>query len=271
MIIGNTERIETGGSIQKERIYKKDVYFINSSEEKRILSQKEFLREPANFLAFYKKRKKVDTFHYIYEGKSSSYHQDKNCPNIISKFTNFEVPKEIQESGRAEVERFRLWFKENYNFLIEKPDLFAAKLQIAFGLTTLPRIIEYDNSGITEIENLNLNELEQRIDAVLSAAGKFFIDNPDKQTIIRRFQKRTFLAKRQEPILDPNNEDDKKINLTDSELKSFLNEYDMKFKKPFKDLLLQYYMVKYNPELQFEGTLLEQLGFKPCSICVNAR
>ena len=114
-----------------------------------------------------------------------------------------------------------------------------------------------------------MNELEQRIDAVLSAAGKFFVDNPDKQTIIRRFQKRTFLANSPEPLLDPNKPEDKEITLTDKELRSFLNEYDTKFKKPFKDLLVQYYMVKYNPELQFEGTLLEQLGFKACATCFN--
>jgi hypothetical protein len=39
------------------------------------------------------------------------------------------------------------------------------------------------------------------------------------------------------------------------------------FKKPFKDLLLQYLMVKYNPELKFNGLLLEQLNFKKCHKC----
>ena len=39
------------------------------------------------------------------------------------------------------------------------------------------------------------------------------------------------------------------------------------FKKPFKDLLLQYLMVKYNPDLKFDGLLLDQLGFKMCHNC----
>ena len=134
-------------------------------------------------------------------------------------------------------------------------------MQIAFGLETTPIAVQHDNSGMKELDNLNLNELEVRVDVIIRAAGSFYNDNPDKQTIIKRFSKYTFLAYKKDPI---NNNDTK---LSDEELKSFLFEYDHKFKKPFKELLLQYLMVKYNPDLKFDGLLLDQLGFKMCHNC----
>ena len=39
------------------------------------------------------------------------------------------------------------------------------------------------------------------------------------------------------------------------------------FKKPIKTLLEQYYRVKYNPDLSFEGQLLDRLNFRACSVC----
>jgi hypothetical protein len=38
-------------------------------------------------------------------------------------------------------------------------------------------------------------------------------------------------------------------------------------KKPLKKYLLEYYRVTINPKLNFNDTILEQLGFKPCQQC----
>ena len=123
--------------------------------------------------------------------------------------------------------------------------------------------IEKDNSGIKEIENLNLFELERRIDGIISEAAKFFVSNPDKQEIIRRFQKITFLGYSSDVIYSND------TVLSDEELKKFLRQYDSEFKKPIKWLLREYFRVKYNPDLVFQGLLLEKLNFRQCAICAK--
>lgn len=144
---------------------------------------------------------------------------------------------------------------------MKKPEMFAERLFHAFNIQVNVVAINYDNSGVEEKENLNLQELENRIDQILREAGKFWHENPDRQPIIRRFQKIAFLWKIPDEINNNNTE------LSDSELKDFLKYYDTKFKSPIKHLLIEYYRVKLNPNLQFEGNLLEQLGFIACKSC----
>jgi hypothetical protein len=260
-IITSLEEIGQNDTVDSSNIYKWPIYFLSPIETKRLIRQREFLKDPGNVFKVYRRRKRVDNKKFIYEGLQPSYHTRTNCKNLQSKYKNYEIPEEIRELGDDEIDKFRKWFKENQKFLEEKPDLFLAKMQIAFRLDNIPKVIDHDNSGTTEIDNLNLNELEGRIDTILRSASNFYKDNPDKQTILRRFQKYTFLAYKTDPIKKNDTE------LSDDELKSFLFEYDRIYKKPFKELLLQYFMVKYNPELKFDGLLLEQLGFKICQSC----
>lgn len=262
-IISSLEEIGQTNSTDQTAIYKWPIYFLHKNEINRLAKQKEFLKDPENVVRVYKKKSGIDNNKYIYEGKNPSYHTKTNCKNLNSKFSNYEIPEEIREKGKEEIQRFRKWFKENLGLMNVKPDLFVAKMQIAFGLKYIPQPVNYDNTGITEFDNLNLNQLEERINLILREASVFYNDNPEKQTIIKRFSKLTFLADRKEKIL---NNDTK---LSDEELKSFLKEYDQSFKKPVKELLLQYFMVKYNPELKFDGWLLDQLNFKMCNNCIE--
>jgi hypothetical protein len=39
--------------------------------------------------------------------------------------------------------------------------------------------------------------------------------------------------------------------------------------KPIKELLIQYYRVMYNPNLSFEGQLLERINYRGCSVYVR--
>lgn len=145
------------------------------------------------------------------------------------------------------------------------PKDYIYKLQIAFPYVgeINPKSIEHSNSGVEIKDNYSLEELEKKIDSLLIAAGKYFNENPKLQDIIRRYQKWTFLGYVNEKIQNNN------TFLNDKELKSFLKDYDVSFKMPTKTLLEEYYKVKFNPQMEFKDTLLEQLGFKPCSSCYN--
>lgn len=262
-------------------VYKKPIYFLSKWETKYLLLMKSLLKDPSKFaIEVYKPVVNKDTFHYIYESEQPpSYHSTTSCERLTSKFKNFEVPFEIKARAREraenegksseevdnyeiqQVEVFRSWFKEHFQLFQSDTEEFLKKLDVRWNVQRNINEIERDNSGVERIENLNLQQLEFEIDKIISAAGRFFINETDKQHIIRRFQKLTFLAYRKGNI------DINDTELSDEELKAFLLEYDKNFKKPIKELLLQYYRVKYNPDLSFEGQLLERLNFRSCSVC----
>lgn len=253
-------------------VYKKPIYFLGKSEVKYLLLMQALLKDPEKFaIEVYKPVINVDTFRLVYESEQPpSYHENKSCERLASRFKNFEIPFEIkiranekggEELEKTEVHKFRGWFKQNIELYKNEPANFLKKLDIDWGVQRNVSEIEKDNSGIKEIENYDLQELEKEIDKIISEAGRFFVTNPDKQSVIRRFQKLTFLAYSTKEIYSND------TGLSDPELKEFLLKYDQSFKKPLKRLLLEYYRVKYNPELSFQGKLLEQLNFRPCFSC----
>ena len=243
------------------QVYKKDIYFLSNREKSILIGIRELLKDPENFATqFYKPIEVVDSFKYVVEEQQPAYHTNHSCPRLQSNFKNFEVPEEIRTKGQNEVQRFRQWFKDNYA-LLEKPDIFVARLQSTWGIVTNPKAIDYSNSGSEDYSNLNLEELENKIDEILRAAGKYFKENPNKQQLIRRFGKLTFLAYVNGNIYKND------TGLNDQQLKDFLKEYDQTFKQPVKDLLIQYYRVLYNFQMAFEGSLLDKFGFRLCSEC----
>lgn len=262
-------------------VYKKPIYFLSKSETKYLLLMQSLLKEPEKFaIEVYHPVVNKDTFQYVFEsGQPPSYHSNKNCERLTSNFKNFVIPSEIKERVREraknegkneqeivelekqQVEVFRAWFNKNFELFNADPEEFLKKLDIRWNIKRNVREIERDNSGVKTIDNLNLSELEAEIDKIISEAGRYFVNNKDKQRLIRRFQKLTILAYRKGKI------DINETELSDDELEKFLLEYDTKFKKPIKELLVQYYRVKYNQDLSFEGPLLERLNFRACSVC----
>lgn len=58
-----------------------------------------------------------------------------------------------------------------------------------------------------------------------------------------------------------------KIDISSHEIYNVIKHFHEMFKAPIMDLFIEYLKLKYNPELKFEGWLLDMLGFKPCSSC----
>lgn len=262
-------------------VYKKPIYFLNKNEVTYLLSMQTLLRDPEKFaIEVYKPILNRDTLKYVYESEQPPcYHSNANCSRLTSTFRNFEIPfeirvrvrenailegkneEEIQLLEKQQIGIFRKWFKDNFELFQSDIKEFLKMLDIRWNIQRNINEIEMDNSGVETILNYNLGDLEREIDKVIGEAGSYFNNNKDKQHIIRRFQKLTFIAY-QKGKLDIND-----TELSDDELRKFLLEYESRFKKPIKNLLIQYYRVKYNSELSFEGSLLERLNFKACSVC----
>lgn len=282
----NARKITQKADINKlpdlgDTIYIKPIYFLAKWEIKRLALIKTLIEDPESFLEIYRPIElKDDTFTFVFEDVvQPSYHSDKQCTALTSNFKNFKVPYEIKDRTKAQslkegktdkqikdliqeqVKLFRDWFKENLDLFDKDIEQFLRKLDIRWNVQRKLEEVELGNSGTESIEDLDLAGLEKAINKIISEAGHFYNSNVDKQPIIKRFQGLTFLAYKPEIIAGND------TGLTDEELKEFLKTYDLAFKKPIKELLIQYYKVKYNPDLSFEGSLLDRLNFKPCFFC----
>jgi len=247
----------------KGTVYKKKIFFFSKFEENSLLAIQELLKDPEKFITeIYKPIVVKDTYKFVYEGKPPAYHKAIDCPRISANYKNFEIPEAIREKGIDEIIRFRKWFEENKH-LLDKPDVFVMRLELRWGIVTNPKEIKRYNSGWTEVENYKLEELEQKIDDLLREAGRYYYASQKNTTILKRFNKYTFLAYRDEPI------DNNDTGYPDNEVKALLKEYNDKIKKPLKRLLIEYYRLTLNPDLKLEGNLLDQLGFKPCGQCYD--
>ncbi len=267
--LANTRKIISNTGLDnptiKGEIYKIPIYFFSKYEENELLAIQELLKNPENFFkTFYKKQKAIDTYKYIYEGKSPAYHDDRDCPRLNSRFLNYEIPVQIREQSQEKVIEFRKWFNE-VKHLLNKPDIFVERLRLRWGIVTNPKSIDYDNSGIDEIENKSIGDMENEINVLIKEAGRFYYREEKNTTILKKFSKYTYLAYKAQPI---NNND---TGFSDLELKELLKEYDSKFKKPLKKLLIEYYKLKLNPEIVMDKTILQAIGFIPCGHCVDSQ
>lgn len=245
----------------KGQVYKMQIYFLSSYEENALLAIQELLKDPEKyFTTIYKPYKPKDSFSFVYEGSKPGYHQYSCCPMLNSDYQNFPIPEEIKEKGKEAIIEFREWFK-TVEHLLEKPDVFVMRLKSKYGIETNPKAINKDNSGNTAIKNDTIEEIETKIDLLIKEAGRFYYASEKNTKILRRFSKLTFLAYKKEPI------NGNQTGFSDDDVRSLLKEYDETYKRPLKSNLIEYYRLKFNPELKMEGYFLEKLGFKSCGHC----
>lgn len=244
-------------------IYKIDFKWFNKLEISTLLSFKHLYKDPAEFFEKYKKRDSSDTKVWVYEGLAPSYHHSLECERLNSDFTNYKIPKEIKVKGDVAIQEFRFWFKSNQHLLETASDLFFDKLKWKFNLIENPESYFKKNSGIEEKVNLSLDDLEKRIEKIISNANTYYLNNYENKIILNEYGKISYISNQDKLPDNFYNKTPYPIGLVLEVLKKFENS----FKVPLKFLLNEYYRVKYNPNLKFEGRLLEQLGFKSCTSC----
>jgi hypothetical protein len=206
----------------------------------------------------------------VFEVAPPAYHNSPECERLHADYRNYEIPEQIRAREATEPGirmRFRQWFKENC-YLLEntgpkyRPEFFILRIRAAFGIDIRDiRDVVRPNSGVTSVRNTTLSDLQSEIDQVLQEAGKWFYATAKNTAILRQFQKRTYLAYKPQPLPD------NRTGYPDEEVRAFLKDYDSRFKRPLKTALIMYYRMRYNPELEFAATLLDQVGFLPCRRC----
>lgn len=242
-------------------IYKIPIYYYSKFEKNALLAIQELLKDPENyFKTIYKPYITIDSYTLVYEEQKPAYHKHSICTKLNADYHNYTIPLEIKEKGPEAVIEFRNWFKTVAHLLL-KPDVFAERLRLKYGIITNPENIMIKNSGITEIENYNIEELEERIEELIRLSKNFFDASKKNKEILSKFSKYTFLAYKDNRIKNNN------TGYNDEEVKEILMEFDEKFKRPTKKLLIEYYRLKLNPKITMNDFLLKRLGFKECNYC----
>jgi transposase len=118
-----------------------------------------------------------------------------------------------------------------------------------------------NNSGIDYQKNYDLQELEMEIDKLIKDAKEYYYSSNMTQTVLRQFRNKTFLR------LDKYSIEYNTTEYSERQIKEILKKQHDSFNEPIVWLLQEWLRVSYNPELKFEGRLLEQLGFKNCPVC----
>lgn len=249
----------------KGQAYKTKIYFFNKYEEKELLVVKEFIKDPEKFFneLYVSIGPRKDTFTYIfeYEGKKPAYHKIPNCERLNSDYANFIIPKEIKDKGPDHVKEFRVWFKSVAELFNRDKEAFVARLFLKYKIQTNPEALEKDNSGIEYFSNIDIKDLENKIDSLIKEAGRYYYQSERNTKILKKYSSRAFLGSKNEDL------EDNDTGYPNQEVKDFLKEYDHKFKIPLKTMLKEFYRIQFNPSLEFNGLLLDKLGFKPCGNC----
>lgn len=255
-----------GIKIQERGLFRKSIYFFNWYEELFLKVYQEMLENPEHFFGKVYQKIETEKDDYIYTSppKAPAYHENLDCPLLHSDYKNFIIPEEIRNRGPEKVREFRKWFSTIQDLFEKDAPAFQMRLQAKWGILVSLSEIEKSNSGVVEVKNQSLEELIAKISELLDQAKKYINSSPEnKQMLSPYHQKYAYLGLREDP-LEKNN-----TPYPDEYLKEKMEYFEKSFKRPIKNLLLEYYRMTFNPDLQFDGKLLEGVGFTGCSQCAG--
>lgn len=230
-------------------LYDQSFEFILSTPELALLKlYKSICEDPSKLLDAYTKIRTHDTKKYVWEGSKPAYHFDKLCPRLNAEFTNLLIPEEIKHRGEQSIVNFRAFTKKNRDILENDEEKFLRMLEARFALKNPPKSLKYDNSGFKLLENYSLEQLKEKIDELLHVAKDFKEKDKATYELITKLGYGTHIVK--------------EAKIQGNPLYTW-----HQYKVELKNLLAQYFRVRFNHELEFEESLLEQIGFKPCDYC----
>lgn len=234
-----------------DELYKSDLRHILSIPELNLLYvTMEVYKDFDKALEIYTRLEiRPDTKDFAFEGGSPTYHADSSCTRLKSDFVNLEIPIEIKSKGDVDIEKFRSFCRKHMDLLRSDETQFMNKLSARFLLKNVPTKIVFDNTGSVDFFNLDLKQLEERIDQLLVDSDLFRNKTEETAKLINEMGYGTHKIK------------EAKVKGND------LNIWHEKYKGNLKKLMREYFRVKFNPELKFEGKLLGQLGFRACRQC----
>ncbi len=103
------------------------------------------------------------------------------------------------------VKEFRIWFHEHEDLFLRKPDAFQMRMKVRWGISNLEKVNE-GNSGVADIRNSTLPELEGEIDRLIAEANDFLDSDEVNRQAVFRFVDSSYLFEKDYEIVKLNRE-----------------------------------------------------------------
>ena len=247
------------------------LYFLNRTDKRELLLFKKVLTNPE--IAIDTKYKRVDyedTYTYVDEFRPA-YHKDPQCSRLLHDFDGVRIPEKIKSLDKEKINEYRKWYRENRHYIEEgKDDLFYTLLHAKWGVDKYDiDVVSHLNTGNVRVMD-TIEECYLEIVKLCKEWNDWLGDKEGGNHILRKASyqysygaKNAYLGNKEEPL--PNN----KTGFPDEAVKECLREMQNKFKNPIIELIRQYYMIKYNANIDVEEEVLKQLGFGPCVKCYS--
>lgn len=252
---------------------KAKIDFLYSNQFQTILAYK-YLSENLDQILIYQKNKTEEPpkNYFLIKTSNQKFHLFPDCESISHRFENMIIPKDIRDKGDNIIDEFRDFLLTEFGKFSPKrynelKELLVTRVNAKFNVNLSANeiaILDKENTGSKKAKDFSLEELELNILKFEKEYVDLCTKYPD---IFPKFTLKAFLSKNPEEIkFVPM--DYYKTNRKD-EFCKILNDFFEEVQVPTFEFLKQYYMVYFNPELKFEGRLLEQLGLKACLKCTE--
>ena len=255
------KQFDIKNSVVNEFVSEIEFKWFHEYEVKHLLALRLLYSDLNAFLKKYNKINTIDTFTYFQEGNKPSFHNSTACKYLYSSFSNFKITREMRR--KKIVEKVREWYKEQrFKYNIENEldrEIIISNCKLKFGLNEIPEFVHYVSKGIEENANYNIETVKERLENTIKNANYFYESDNDNKSILDKYGKLIYFDNYEFCGLDKISEENHSV------LKEFAQDY----KSKVAYWLSEYYRIKFNKNIEFEGSLLEKLGFQECSICSN--
>jgi hypothetical protein len=236
---------------------------------------------------FYNRLEVHDSWRFTQPEKTPCYHSDMNCSALHSSYKVVFIPEQIRnralekekekdrDAGQLIIDKYRQFWTELENEFEEKSNVwrsehkyveqFVTRINMRYKLDPPIKAIdveERDNSGINdkEIDNRSAQEISDNILRLIEDLRQWASEEESRCRFFNRYAKYSWLGSTDGPIKNlwfGDDEGDVKITLIEVHRR----------KREIVEEIKKMYMRLYIPELRFDSSFLDSIGFRPCYTC----
>ena len=240
--------------IMLDDLYKLSLWMLTKKEQQWLGAARMFYENPEFYInhIYQKSERKADS-NMVYVAGSPAYHAKQDCNALKQDYVNYEIPPEIIGRGDDTVRAFREWWKSEEQLLNSNENRFFELMSIRWLLINPPskQSVTANNSGVQTLENPDIARVEMEIDEIIKSMNEIRKDNP---LLIKDYGKRTFAVR------------NGTVSIESASDRKVLDDWDSK-KDSLKRKLRLFFQLRFNPDLEISGSLLDSLGFKKCKQC----
>lgn len=240
--------------IMLDDLYKLSLWMLTKKEQQWLGAARMFYENPEFYVdrIYQKSERKADST-MVYVARSPAYHAKQDCTVLKQDYVNYEIPPEIIGRGDDTVREFREWWKSEEQLLNSNASRFFELMSIRWLLLnpTSMQSVTADNSGVQTLENPDIALVEKEIDETIKSMNEIRKNNP---LLIKDFGKRTYAVRKGT------------ISIESASDRKVLDDWDDK-KELLKRKLRLFFQLRFNPDLEISGSVLDSLGFKKCKQC----